>query len=1142
MKYAESSKITFLCLTFLWSMHYCSHIHSQDTLWVKAFNFQSGTRDSMITFPDGDHNSFEKILMYYRMRCKKGLISTSANRNLGCGEWDYSCNTNIIDSSAVDSLKATHPNYIIEGYNDNFFFYTTKPTYTYTEYQQKNTVVLSQSNVTSTKAGPHQQNTNYKLPSNKSWKSYFILPKQYLNNLTSGNIHGLQLKHNGSGKAEFMRIRLANSSNSSLKPEDLKELDFDEVLNRNTEWSASGTSNFIFHKPFVYDGNSAVIIELSYQNLITAQNYIEISASSLAEVTSYYIDETDYFINLGSQGRGEISADAFSDISNEITVAFWARGNESVLPNNNSILYATDEKGNRQINIHLPWSNSRVYWDCGNDGSGFDRIDKTTVTPEFEGSWQHWAFTKNTTNGEMKIYLNGQLWHSGTGRSKPIDIHKFFIGTDENGNIPYAGGFDDLTIWNKALSAQEIQSFMFLSPANNTALLPFLKAWYNMNEPEGNSISDQSDFGGTGQFNGGVPHKIAGRAFTNHKQFIAKNALPDLSLLRGNFNLTTTTVTQRDSVLNPPLRVRPFRIENSQVVEGTSSFLWQAGIFPVYDEAGEIIDEVEFPEENLLEIEQLVFYRKYPAKYELLSFVTPYGINLDLGKDGKVWVFDVTDYGPVLKNKKRLLLDKGGEWQEELDIRFAFIKGKPARNVLSIHQVWPATMYGYQSVLNNDHLEARDIYCSPEAASVKLRTVSTGHGQEGEFIARTHSLNVNKGAKVFYWQLWKECAENPVYPQGGTWVYDRAGWCPGMPSDLREFEIKPWIPDGSEVNLDYGLNTASGDSRYIVNTQLVQYGKANFVLDAGIEEILAPTNMIAHFRNNPICQQPQIIIRNNGSKKLTSVEIQYGINGRQTFSYQWQGNLDFLQTETITLPALPVGDYIKGNKFTASIVKINQEQDTYIANNTLSSDFKTPEIIDGNLVISIRPNSAPGETSWILRDINGQIIKTSRPNMSPYEIYEDTIKGLDGCYKLQFLDSDQDGISWWANGDGTGFIRAKGTNGNWKIFQPDFGKELTFNFATGQATTTQEISTEKHVSIYPNPVNDEMTVNLSGYQQLTKVQLFNPQGSLCREEIISKPDDTEHKVFFNMSDLPAGLYIVCVVNHQNIQSFKTIKY
>ena len=70
---------------------------------VQTFNFNSPSRDTVITFPDRDHNEYEKIIMHYGMRCKDALISTGADRNKGCGEWDYSCNTYIVDSTRVDS-------------------------------------------------------------------------------------------------------------------------------------------------------------------------------------------------------------------------------------------------------------------------------------------------------------------------------------------------------------------------------------------------------------------------------------------------------------------------------------------------------------------------------------------------------------------------------------------------------------------------------------------------------------------------------------------------------------------------------------------------------------------------------------------------------------------------------------------------------------------------------------------------------------------------------------------------------------------------------------------------------------------------------------------------------------------------------
>ena len=87
----------------------------------------------MIAFPEGDHNRFEKIIMHYGMRCKDALVSTLSERNKGCGEWDFSCNTYVVDSTQVDSLKAISPDYVVSDYDmdDGPFQYTGSTTYTF---------------------------------------------------------------------------------------------------------------------------------------------------------------------------------------------------------------------------------------------------------------------------------------------------------------------------------------------------------------------------------------------------------------------------------------------------------------------------------------------------------------------------------------------------------------------------------------------------------------------------------------------------------------------------------------------------------------------------------------------------------------------------------------------------------------------------------------------------------------------------------------------------------------------------------------------------------------------------------------------------------------------------------------------------
>src|SRR5207253_6761122 len=132
-------------------------------------------------------------------------------------------------------------------------------------------------------------------------------------------------------------------------------------------------------------------------------------------------------------------------------------------------------------------------------------------------------------------------------------------------------------------------------------------------------------------------------------------------------------------------------------------------------------------------VSKLFYYTRSPQKYELMSFVTPYGIYLDLGKTGKTWEFDVTDYLPVMKGWKRLSMERGAG-QEEFDLRFLFIKGTPARNVLDMQQIWPMTEEGYQTIQSDARYEPRSILLNPVAKGFKLRSYITGHGQQGEFV------------------------------------------------------------------------------------------------------------------------------------------------------------------------------------------------------------------------------------------------------------------------------------------------------------------------------------------------------------------------------------------------------------------------
>jgi regulation of enolase protein 1 (concanavalin A-like superfamily) len=166
----------------------------------------------------------------------------------------------------------------------------------------------------------------------------------------------------------------------------------------------------------------------------------------------------------GSTSRVTLPVAAFDSISSEISIAMWVYGDD-FQPLEDSVFYAVDGSNARVLNIHLPFSNTNVYWDAGYD-SGYDRIYKTANDSVYKGKWNHWAFTKSATDRTMKIFLNGTLWHSGSGKTKIITgITAATIGSQIT-SASYNGLIDDIRLYNIALSDAEIQDLYQDYPIN----------------------------------------------------------------------------------------------------------------------------------------------------------------------------------------------------------------------------------------------------------------------------------------------------------------------------------------------------------------------------------------------------------------------------------------------------------------------------------------------------------------------------------------------------------------------------------------------------------------------------------------------------------------------------------------------------
>ena len=1114
----------FALLVFLSFSILCQ---AQDTLKVKTFNYGSATRDTVISFPNTGE-SFEKILMLYNMRCKDNLVSDGSNRNKGCGEWDYSCNTYLVDSNKIDSLISSTNDYAIDGFTGTNYNYSNTPVKDYYRVTKIATTVSSQANVDTSFIGSGSFASTYGMPGfvekNGRFQHLYTAHELQASCLSAGAIWGITVQAENDCIFADLKVNLQGTNADSLNTQNLILTGFSNHFSGQQNFTF-GKNSLQFHTPYQWDGTSNILIEFvsTYSNGFTnfqVQSSAQDTTRSIAALGGRFItfSGTDYLESksyegvLGSQNRTCEAWVKTTGANQEI--CGWGKN-----ASGEKWVFRTNTDGSLRVEVN---------------GGGIN-----ATTPVNDGKWHHVACVLDGTKvSDIKLYVDGQLETISATTEYAINtIADIKLRVSRGINDRYwDGNIDEVRIWDIALTQVQIQNMMFKHLQSSDALFANLKAYYTFDEP--NLGTDLSNSAATAELYG-KNNNGSFRATTLFKDFITSDYRINIGWIKGDYTVTNDTSYTFDEVVHPSNLVKKFAIEpayntinSDKTIEIESTEKWNADEAEIYyDEAGNEYDRKAVTPDGSIVISKIPFMRRWPSALELMSFVTPYGIGLNLGPNGKTWTFDVTDFAPVLKGNKRIFMSRGGQWQEQMDIQFVFIKGTPAREVLDINQIWPTAYFtaNYSQITENTtYYPPVEITVPSQAKGVKLRSAITGHGQEGEFIPRTHFLKLNDDLSLDR-LVWKECADNPVYPQGGTWIYDRAGWCPGMATDLAEYDITEQVKDATSFTLDYGVTQGSGDSRYIVNNQIVTYGEYNFNLDVAMIDVLNPSNKIEYARTNPVCSGPIVVAQNNGKELVTSIKVDFWVNDKSNKrTTSWPCHLYPGKQETIYLP---IDNSIwntaskSGSTFFAEVVEVNGQADEYANNNVYRSNFEFPEMYPQHVYLFMRSNSAGNETKVRLEDEWGTVIY-ERNGLGANQLYRDTLfLGL-GCYSLKIEDSDDDGIDFWNNSDGVGFIRIMEVGGGiLKTFEGDFGKSSTLNFTVNHLLKTEKIA-QMGYKCYPNPTTGRVT--LAGYDLAgTKVSLINNLG-----QTLNVPTEiTATEVQFDLSNQPSGIYFVTVLKN-----------
>ncbi|MBK7796934.1 MAG: T9SS type A sorting domain-containing protein [Saprospiraceae bacterium] len=1104
-------------------------LNAQDTITVQTFTWDSVSRNAWFSFPDIPTSEIERINLIYNMRCHDAAVGVGS---IGCREWDYSCNTFITDTTRFDSVLANQKKYIIPNYTESDFYYSNSATYNCAQYVQKNASYSSLSNAINATIGIKNSDISFK---DKDGRYFYLFKAVDLINggLKPGKMLALKWNASKPGTLSFLKINLKNTNDDELDPTNADFNSATEVYFKNTDFIA-GSNTLIFHKEFNWDGVSNIQLELSF-NLNKNNSTPEIEAFNAQNLAIGSIEDTWSVAQTGMFGLN-LPPQKMSSVADEISISFWANGDRNTLPVNTSFLEAVDKQNNRQINIHLPWSNSSIYWDCGYSGGSYDRIEKASSSSEFSGQWTNWTFTKNARTGIMNIYKNGSLWHTGTGKTKPISVDRMNLLSNIDNQLSYYGRVSHLSIWNKEIDSSTIQDWI-LDPGNtNHPYYNSLLYYYPMNQNSNQTITDVAPNPATIQNSDFINwYKETGRNRISGYSSISE--LPVTTFVQGTLiGYKVEDINAVEEIPMMKIPVTEFEIEKGAPKIVNRYIVYPGGDLLVKDESGMIVDFKTTNYDGIFTQKDIRYQRFSPAKFELLSLVTPYGNNLDLGKEGKTFVFDVSDYAPILRNSKRLSIENGGENQEELDIKFQFIKGKPAREVKEIQNIYAFQLAWFPDIISSKVMEQRNLVLDNRANSFKIRSTITGHEQNGEFTSRSHFFNVigSKSSQKFDFTVWKECADNPIYPQGGTWIFDRAGWCPGAASDVHEFQIGHLGDPGTAIKIDYGLNGANLDAaKYLISSQLVSYGPSAYSLDAGIESIVRPNSERVEFeRFNPSCSKPMVQIKNFGATDISTIDFSYYTNSGTTYTYSYSGNIKPLEIKNIELPIQNMEIWSKSTDslFTVKIDKVNQKEDDNPRNNLALSKFKFVRIFDFDPVFELRTNNVARDNSFRIKDMNGQVI-IEKNNLPAVTTTQENLMLPDGCYTLEVIDASDDGLSFWfypnlGNGSVAFKKRINTALATIQSFKADFGKGFQFDFVIRKTTDASDIEIPLLLSVSPNPAHAYVDLKISSNKlNQASIELLNATGNLVFHKKVSN-QNSDFNETISLENLRPGLYLL----------------
>lgn len=271
---------------------------------------------------------------------------------------------------------------------------------------------------------------------------------------------------------------------------------------------------------------------------------------------------------------------------------------------------------------------------------------------------------------------------------------------------------------------------------------------------------------------------------------------------------------------------------------------------------------------------------------------------------------------------------------------------------------------------------------------------------------------------------------------------------------------------------------------------------------------------------------PVVEVRNNGNNILTGLAIKYRVNGEPESTYNWSGSLPKLGKITLTLPEYTFTPQ-ESNTVQIYTVDPNNATDQYPKNDTASFIITEPAVTHDYMMVTVRTDNAPEETTWDVRAEDGTVIKTGGPYTQTLHMYKDTVYlPTAACYTFTIYDSGNNGICC-GNGSGVYFISTSSPSTTIKTGNIFGSKEFTeFSMDWPQGMNDRK---ENGMAVYPNPFDGKATVSFStGSQGNVTMSLYDVYGSVVKVIDAGALSSGNHELELSAAGLAPGMYILKV--------------